>query len=232
MAFAILVSGSQPGKAQELVLWKDFGQVPGFCTALNRALRSMSNLFVDAAKDSCESARECILPASIISFDGSWEHRRNSRRCVVTIFCQQTKKIFDFAVIDADDPSERSKYRVCSQNLEAMGLEKMMKKEEVLEKEEIVGYVHDSDGRSRALIARLTLVGHPGLVEFIDTVHATKSLEREIIKRKAHISDDISNRLRKWMRTLLHLNGMSKEDKVRAWRNCIFHFKGIHDKSV
>jgi hypothetical protein len=22
---------------------------------------------------------------------------------------------------------------------------------------------------------------------------------------------------------------MSKEDKVRAWRNCIFHFKGIHD---
>jgi hypothetical protein len=227
MAFAILISGSQPGKAEELALWNDFRQAPGFHTALNRSLRSISDMIIDAAKDSCKAACECIQPGCMISFDGSWEHRRNSRRCIVTIFCQQTKKIIDFAVIDVDHPPENSRYRSCPQNLEAMGLEKMMGT--LLEKEEIVGYVHDNDGRSRILIDRLTPVGRPKLIEQIDTGHATKSLERELLKRKGIISEDLANSLRKWMRTLLHLNQMSKEDKVRAWRNCIFHFKGIHD---
>jgi hypothetical protein len=146
MAFAILVSGSQPGKAEELALWNNFRQAPGFHGALNRALRSISDLIIDAAKDSCNAARGCIPVGAMISFDGSWEHRRNSRRCIVTIFCQQTKKIIDFAVVDVDHPPKNSRYRSCPQNLEAMGLEQMMGA--VFEKEEIVGYVHDNDGRS------------------------------------------------------------------------------------
>jgi hypothetical protein len=43
------------------------------------------------------------------------------------------------------------------------------------------------------------------------------------------ITPELGTSLRKWMRTLLHQNAVTKEEKVKNWMNSVNHHRGRHD---
>jgi hypothetical protein len=45
------------------------------------------------AAESCPEAIAELPEEAAMSFDGSWEHRRKSHRCMFSVIAQQTKKI-------------------------------------------------------------------------------------------------------------------------------------------
>jgi hypothetical protein len=197
MAFGVLVTGSQPGQSIEQALWNNNRLLPGFEAAFNSSLREIGDSIIDMAEKSCEAERAAIQPGSWISFDGSWEHRRNSRRCITTIFCRETQRIISFAVIDSRNAPGRSRYRPVPQNLEAIGLEQILP--DLLSDARIVGIYMT---KARNLIQSLTPNTRPPLQEVIDTGHATKSLEWKI-RRCTGMKEELASGLRRWMRMLL-----------------------------
>jgi hypothetical protein len=226
VVFGILVSGSTNTKTREFGLWNDLQWPSNFNAAVFHQLHLIATTIVHFAEDSCQTALDSIPPGSVISFDGSWEHRRNSRRCIITVFCQQTRKVIAFAITDTKQWPDNCPYKSSPQNLEVLGLREMLP---VLRaKPEIIAYVHDNDAKTRKLI----LSYPPGcvpLVEHIDTGHALKSLDRALDKVRPCLTQKLTQGLRKWMKMLLYENTFSVEKKIAAWRNSWNHFMGIHD---
>jgi hypothetical protein len=227
-AFSVLVTGSQPSKALEQRLWSNIQLPPGYHTAFNSALKEMSEKIIREAERQCEIARGSDQRPEYITvaFDGSWEHRRNSRRCIVVVFCVETRKIVDFFVADTKHPESGSRYRSCPQNLEVMALERMIPR---FFEMGVVGYCHDNDSKTRKLIKDMTPKDYPELEEHIDPGHATKSLEWKILKAK-FIPEGVADSLRRWMRTLIRNDSMSPQEKVKAWKNTVNHYQGNHEE--
>ena len=91
VAFSILIEGLQPYSFLRGLAWND-------CTIQRPKLvfKEMMNIgdeIIQMARHSMEKARESITPGSVISFDGSWDHRRRGSNCILAVFSCQTQKI-------------------------------------------------------------------------------------------------------------------------------------------
>ena len=58
-----------------------------------KAMVNIGNEIIAMAHDSKETHRASIRPETVISFDGSWDHRRRGSNCVLAVFSCQTQKI-------------------------------------------------------------------------------------------------------------------------------------------
>lgn len=93
VAFSILIEGMQPYSFLRGLAWND-------CTVENPKLvfKEMVNIgdeIISMARESMEKHREAITPGTVISFDGSWDHRRRGSNCILAVFSCQTQKIIE-----------------------------------------------------------------------------------------------------------------------------------------
>ena len=66
-------------------------------------------------------------PETVISFDGSWEHRRNSSRCLVTVIEQKTGRVIESVVIGRKVREDDPTFCLEPGKMEGMGLARVMK---------------------------------------------------------------------------------------------------------
>ena len=97
LAFSVLVEGCRPEQTLHLLRWLDMG--PDSRRKFYNELFTVGEAITALARSSIEYERSQIPPGSIISFDGSWDHRRQGSRCLFTVICQQTGKIIESVTI-------------------------------------------------------------------------------------------------------------------------------------
>jgi hypothetical protein len=112
-------------------------------------------------------------------------------------------------------------YAYAPQNLEVIVVIHLLP--ELMQLPQIVGYVHDNDAKTQKVIRDSGW----GIQEFLDPGHAGKSFQKAV--QKASFNEDISSRLRRWMRQLLREPDLTKDQKLDAWRNTIYHLTGYHE---
>ena len=136
----------------------------------------------------------------------------------------QTKRIIESLVVSKNLPETSENYCEASNMMESLGLSLVIPR--LRNNPNIIGYVHDNDGRARKMI------GEAGwnIREYLDPGHAVKSFNRKLqnFNRKNHqVLKGIEESLRRWLYTLLK-SGLPTEEKVRQWQNCIRHYAGDH----
>jgi hypothetical protein len=220
LALAILSSGSMTSKAIELLNW--CGCVAPAHNQLCNALQRIGEVIITMAKKSCSGALNRLPVGCVISFDGSWEHRRNSHRCFVDVCCQNTGQVIAYAIISNLIPEDRPEYCKIPQNMEVAGMKMLLP--QLVSHPEICAYCHDNDAKTRKLIRESGW----GIEEYLDPGHAMKSFERTLNKYPA--LKEIAESLRKFMKRLLHWSDVSIEEKECAWMNAYDHYCGCHEK--
>jgi hypothetical protein len=223
LAFGILVSGSTESQANDIL---NFGniEIPPH-NQLNEALKTIGEAIVEMAKRSCDEAVSNLPAGTVISFDGSWEHRRNSQRCFVAVCCQQTSKVIGYIVMTNRGSVDAENFCAVAQNMEVAGMRILL--DQLRAHPEIAGYVHDKDAKTTKLFRESKWE----VKEYLDPGHAMKSLERSIEKFSKdiyQIPDWVHQSLKKFMKTLLFYVEMDVDQKKAAWINSCCHFRGDH----
>jgi hypothetical protein len=148
VAFAILVTGSITKKALEFLNW--CGRVAPARNRLNLALSFIGERIIKMALKSCQDAFEKLELGSTISFDGSWEHRRNSHRCIVDVCCQKTGQVIAYQIMSNLIPEDRREYCKFPQNMEVAGLRILLPS--LMESKAISRYCHDNDAKIKGVL--------------------------------------------------------------------------------
>lgn len=222
LSFAILVTGSQQSKVLEALNWIGIETPPEYL--LNRAVRVIGKEVMKMARESCENVLRNLPPGSVISFDGSWEHPRNSQRCITVVFLQsgQNKHILHFWVTSSRIEDGIENYCKVPQNMEVQALKKMIP--DLMTHCEIIGYVHDKDAKSSKAIRE----AHWDIQEFIDPGHAMKCFERALQKSGKNFDEWVRESLRKWLKHLLRSSSIEIDEKIKQWHNAVAHLMGDH----
>jgi hypothetical protein len=206
------VAGEQPNKLFEALAWNNCD--PTCFSEVNGHLKTIGDKIIEMARISCNQELKDLHPGTVISFDGSWDHRRNGGKCCVSVFSQRTHKVVDYIVIErADCP--------ISQNMEVAGLKIMF--ERLRNCLAISGYVHDKDAKATKAIRDLKW----NIEEYLDPSHSVKSFQRQLNKHKTTFSPKIQESLRKMMQNILNMKATT-EQKTGYWLNCTKHFLGDH----
>lgn len=59
----------------------------------------ISPLIIATAKRNVTKYQKQIQEDTVISLDGSWDHKRNGKFCIVEVFDTKNKKLIDYEVI-------------------------------------------------------------------------------------------------------------------------------------
>ena len=222
LAFSIIVTGSEPGKVEEMLLWNDLGMPPQ--NELNTAVQEVCRRIIDMAQESMTLVREAIDRPVCISFDGSWEHRRNASRCLFTVIEQRTGRVMDSVVISRKVDKDDLTFCAVPNMMEAKGLSLLIPR--LMQNPHIRAYVHDNDAKARKMIRQAGWE----IEEYLDPGHCFKAFERKFQKfNSSHggVLKDLEGSLKKWMRTVIKSNH-SADEKARMWKDCVGHFLGDH----
>jgi hypothetical protein len=180
---------------------------------------------IKMARESCVHARTLLRAEAVISVDGSWEHRRNAKRCFVPVCYQQEHKVIDYIIVGNKVPESDPTYCYFPQNMEVHALKLMI--DDLKQYPQITAYVHDNDAKARKLFREQW----PELREYVDTGHAMKSFERIFLKF-LKVLKPVKESLQAFMRILLRTSDLSIEEKLDAWRNVPNHFRGDHERCI
>jgi hypothetical protein len=192
---------------------------------LYESLRVMSDRIIAFARESCDEALEEIPAKTVISYDGSWDHRRDGSNCIVSIFAQSTKKIIAFACTSRKVKPESLTYCRVAQSMEVAALKLMIPR--LQQKPNIVGFVHDHDGRTSKAIKDASWF----IEEHLDMGHAMKSFERAIQSfnsKNNKVLAEVQDSLTRFLKILLHFPPERAKEKRGYWLNVVNHFCGDH----
>lgn len=185
------------------------------------------------AKLNCKKYQKLMKPGSIIGIDGSWDHRRNGKFCIVEAFDLETKKIVAYSIIER--PTLKNKcasFKKAANQMEIEGVKKIISELKPLNK--IVGYVHDKDAKTSKLFAE-----EWNITEYIDPNHSNKSFHKKFSKynsgklRKSFKKTltGIEKRLSNF-KAILTFSNLTIEKKEELWLNVIEHFKHNHSMCI
>ena len=222
LAFSVLVEGCRPEQTLHLLRWLDMG--PDSRRKFYNELFTVGEAITALARSSIEYERSQIPPGSIISFDGSWDHRRQGSRCLFTVICQQTGKIIESVTISNRADQTLETFCLHSNLMEAHGLRIAV--DRLKDLPQIVGYVHDNDAKATKIIQDAGWQ----IQQFLDPGHALKCFERRLQKLNTtnpHLLRGIEASLTRWLKSLMHLNAPI-EDKKKLWLNSVKHYMGDH----
>lgn len=222
LAFSIIILGLQPEGCSQLLLWNDI-EIQSKKAVYLQMVRVCQEI-MNMANESMEAARRELPAQSVISFDGSWEHRRHSNRCIFTVICSQTGKVIDSIVISNKAPRKSLTYCESPTLMEAQGLRIAIMHLSNLPN--IVGYVHDNDAKSRKIINESGWQ----IKEYLDPGHCLKSFDRKLQKfqkKNGNILNGIEESLKRWMNVLIKYDA-TVDEKKRLWQNSINHYCGDH----
>lgn len=185
------------------------------------------------AHSNCKKWQRKMKPGAIIGIDGSWDHRRNGKFCIVEAFDLETKKNVAYSIIERPTQKNRNAaFKSAANQMEIEGVKNIISELKPLNK--IVGYVHDKDAKTSKLIAR-----EWNITEYIDPNHANKSFHKKFAKynngktkkcaKKAltGIEKRLSN-----FKTILAFSNFSVEKKEKLWLNAVEHFKKNHTMCI
>lgn len=222
LAFAIVVEGGRPEQVLNIFRWCGIPVPP--MSYVYREMRTVSRRIVKMAQDSMRFERENLPPNTIIGFDGSWSHRRRGKSCFFSVVSIQTGKVIQSTLVSKSPSSDSQIACENSTLMESVGLQRAV---EVLHNNpNITGYVHDNDGKARAIIRRAGW----DIQEYLDPGHCKKSFERKMQnfeKKNGNILRAIETHLTRWMWTLVS-SCFSVQYKVLLWSNTVNHMRGIH----
>lgn len=162
---------------------------------------------------------------TIISLDGSWDHKRRGNCCIVVVIDQTRKKIIDFEIIQKSTKSHKTDYSGSSQGMETEAVTRISRR--LKDDKRIIGYVHDRDSSVTSFMAK-----HWNLTEYIDRNHSVKCLA-------TYFKKDIENFFGKQDMLFTHLYNFmnflisfpcSNQTKVDQWLNAADHYSGNHSK--
>ena len=222
LAFSIIVTGSEPGKVQDVFLWNDL-ELPSQ-NDLNTAVQEVCRRIKAMARESMDQVKASLDSPTCISFDGSWEHRRNASRCLFTVIQQGTGKVIDSVVISRKVAKDDPTFCSAPNMMESRGLALMINR--LRDNENIVAYVHDNDAKARKMIQRSGWQ----IKEYLDPGHVFKAFERKLQKfnsKNGRILKEIEGSLKKWLRTVVK-SSKDADTKAEMWKNCVGHFIGDH----
>ena len=226
LAFAIIVEGAHPEQVMNIMSWCGL-RVPSRQAVYN-AMRPICQDICRLARTSMNEAIEAMPDNTVISFDGSWDHRRGGNSCLFSVICSQTGAVIEAMVITKKLTSPSQIFCEKSALMEAAGVHEMITR--LMHIPKIVGYVHDDDGKARTLIQRSGW----GITEYLDPGHAKKSFLRSLQKfEKDHgkILRAIEGPLEHWMMILIH-SEFTVEQKVQLWENTLSHMAGDHTRCI
>ena len=209
-----------------MIMWNNL-KIDDFSEVYEKMHQVCSEI-ISMGNESMRKARESMPPNSVISFDGSWEHRRNGMRCLFSVICNKTGQVIDSIVVSNKVPRNDPTFCETPSLMESQGLKALLPR--LMTLENVIGYVHDNDAKSRKLI---TEAGWD-VVEFLDVGHCEKSFERKINnfnRKNDKILSEIEDSLKKWLKVLIRHRG-TIEEKEELWLNARNHFCGDHSKCL
>lgn len=182
---------------------------------------------IKLAKESMDYYKSKMTEKTIISFDGSWDHKRNGRHCIVDVIDQNQKKIIDIEYVQKSTKSCPTEYNGSSNNMETYAIRKIIQR--LRTDSRIVAYCHDNDSTARKIIK-----DEWGIEEMLDTNHSIKSFERyftKFNKLSKNKLNDLHNHLLRFLNHLIYMPS-SPSQKVKLWENAIEHYKGNHQNCL
>ena len=209
MAYAILVEGARPEQIRRVFdlcgikvppRGRLYDELAGVCAQL-----------CVMGKACMQRELEALPPNTIIAFDGSWSQRRNATYCLFTVMTCQTNRIIESVVVSKNLPETSENYCETSNMMESLGLSLVIPR--LRNNPNIIGYVHDNDGRARKMIREAGW----NIREYLDPGHAVKSFNRKLQnfnRKNNQVLKGIEESLRRWLYTLLK-SRLSTEEKVR-----------------
>ena len=225
-AFGLIVTGSQPTPMLEMFAFNDIER-DWPLNDLYGELRVICGIIKERADQSMKEAFNSIQPGTVISFDGSWEHRRNSKRCLTCVIDQNTQKVVMARIISSKSEDDNFEFCQFAQNMECKAMELMIPI--LKENKNIVGYVHDNDSKTRKLIKNMGWE----VFERIDSGHLLKSFDRKVMtfnKKHNNILNEIQSKLRKYLKALIFESSMTIGEKIGYWNAALDHFCGNHER--
>ena len=169
-----------------------------------RLQKQVGNELTKMTHEYVQQARLRMTPGSLVSIDGSWDHRRNGSLCVVKMIDKKSKSIVDFEI--ASKPKQYvvgNTIDIGSRNLERIATERMVArwKNDQL----VTHYVHDNDSSSRAVIEKSGWKAK----EALDPGHACQAIERRLenfLKQNPRLLTGFKSKLLRWLQYLLRMD--------------------------
>ena len=94
--YSVIVEGLIYSVARRLFAHNEI-EVPGK-NEFYELQQKISAELIQMTRERVKIERLKMLPGSLVSIDGSWDHRRNGSMCVVTMIDKRTNKIVDFEI--------------------------------------------------------------------------------------------------------------------------------------
>jgi hypothetical protein len=170
-AYSIFTTGCETTRARHFLNGLNIEAPPG--NELNKALKFVGGKIMRMEDGSCSEVNRRLDPGTVISLDGSWDHRRKGSRCFVVVCNQNTGEVLSCIVMSNKVPPNDPNYCGVPQNMEISGMARLT--DDLKKYPEIVGYVHDNDAKIRKLFK---LSRWEKITEFLDPGHVTKSFDR------------------------------------------------------
>lgn len=189
----------------------------------------ISPLIESAAKRNIIKYQNKIEEGTVISFDGSWDHKRNGKFCIVEAFDTKQKKIIDYEIVSKKTlKNPEGDFTGPSNQMEIECVKRIVQRLKTNSK--IIGYVHDQD-------AKLTnyMKDNWNIIEYIDPNHTNKSFcnrfesyKKGTVKNvKKGLLNGVQKSLSKFRQVLVK-SKISVEQKKSLWLNAEEHYKGNH----
>ena len=223
-AFSVIVNGIGYTSAAKVFLQNNI--VPPSQTSFYIHVRGVIDQIIALGKESAADHRRQMEPGTIISLDGSWDHRRNGRYCIVDAVDLKRKKIIAIHVLQRSTKAHPSTYSGSAQNMEVYCCRLLAT--ELCEDARIIGYCHDNDSAVRKVFTKMC----PKWTEYLDPNHTMKSFDRHFTTCNASAKGklaDIRESLIHFMYFLIDYP-VRVEDKVAFWRNAVNHYRGDHSR--
>ena len=215
-AYSVLVEGAHFNQISRLMAWNNI--VTPSESTYYRILRVIAPEIERYASISCAKEYQLMPHGTIVAFDGSWSHRRNASHCLTDFMDINRKKVIAFHFTEKSFGSFKGNYVGASNGMEVAGLRYFVEKAK--NDPRIVGYCHDRDAKSRAIVRESGW----NIPEFLDKNHALKSFDRKFaeINLKSHrLLHGLHKRLRAWMKCLVYLDETVRVKKIDLAK-CVF----------
>lgn len=203
-----LLNGDKPPTPQEIKL-----HLPEVISALKVL-----------AEESVQEARDEMPENSVITLDGSWDHRRNGKVMILDVICQQTHKIVDFELVYKTIRKFIGNYEGPSNLMESEGFKRMIPR--LMHNGKITELIKDGDIK----ISKIIQEAHWSVNLKNDPNHQLLHFDtfwkkwNSLCDGKLH---GLKGRTLSYLKNILYEESTT-ETKLQKWENVVNHFTGNH----
>ena len=119
-AFSQLVEGAHPEKSMRMLEWNNI--IVRNHDKIYDAIRFIGDEIINLAEQSMEYERQNLPENCVISFDGSWNHRRRGSQCLFSVICRETGHVIESIIVSNKVEEDAFNFCAHSNLMEAHGL--------------------------------------------------------------------------------------------------------------